>query len=188
MAGAERGTPINIPLETGGTAPAPLDPPPDPFAIYGLAHGAGAGMAHPFMSAVASGLAARGVSVLRFDFPFMAAGSRRPDAPAVAHGAVRAAATRTAALAPGLPLFGGGKSYGGRMTSQCQAASPLPGVRGLVFLGFPLHPAGQPSTKRALHLDGVRVPMLFVQGTRDALAELELLAGVAHRLPLASLE
>ncbi|HVE53191.1 MAG TPA: alpha/beta family hydrolase [Ramlibacter sp.] len=143
-------------------------------AGYVFAHGAGAGMDHPFMTAVAHGLARRGVGVLRFQFPFMDQGSRRPDSPAVAQAAVRAAVTQAAGLFPGLPLFAGGKSFGGRMTSQAQAAEALPGVRGLAFAGFPLHPSGKPSLQRAVHLAGVALPMLFLQGTRDALAELPL--------------
>jgi predicted alpha/beta-hydrolase family hydrolase len=140
-----------------------------------LAHGAGAGMMHSFMSAAAEGLAERGIATLRYQFPSMERGSKRPDAPASAHAAVRAAVAEASRLVPALPLFAGGKSYGGRMTSQAQAASALPNVRGLVFLGFPLHPAGQRSTARAEHLSEVRVPMLFLQGTRDQLADLELL-------------
>jgi predicted alpha/beta-hydrolase family hydrolase len=178
---------VEILLETGGTVSGLLDPAEEPVALYVFAHGAGAGMRHVFMSAVASGLAARGVTVLRYQFPYMEAGSRRPDRPAVAHAAVRAAVGKAAALAPGLPLFGGGKSFGGRMTSQAQAASPLPGVVGLVFLGFPLHPAGKPSTERAAHLEALRVPMLFVQGNRDALADMDLLQAVVGRLPNATL-
>lgn len=178
---------MEIALETGATVSGLLDRADDAFALYVVAHGAGAGMRHPFMQAIAEGLAARGVSVLRYQFPFMEAGSRRPDRPEVAHGAVRAAVARAAALAPGLPVFAGGKSFGGRMTSQVQAGSPLPGVCGLVFLGYPLHPAGKPSTQRAEHLGEVRLPMLFVGGTRDALADLALLRTVTDRLPTAAL-
>jgi uncharacterized protein len=147
-----------------------------------MAHGAGAGMAHPFMATVASGLAQRGIASLRFQFPYMEQGSKRPDTPRVAQAAVRAAVAEASHLLPELPLFAGGKSFGGRMTSQAQAASPLPGVRGLVFLGFPLHPAGKPSDERAAHLSAVHIPMLFLQGTRDQLADLSLLQGVAGRL------
>jgi uncharacterized protein len=146
-----------------------------------LAHGAGAGMTHPFMGAVAQGLAARGIATLRYQFPYMERGSRRPDTPRVAHAAVRAAVTEAAQRLPGVPLLAGGKSFGGRMTSQAQAASPLPGVRGLVFLGFPLHPAGKPSDERAAHLADVDVPMLFLQGSRDELASLALLRPVIER-------
>ena len=156
--------------------------PTDARACYVLAHGAGAGMTHPFMGAAAQGLAARGIATLRYQFPYMERGSRRPDTPRVAHAAVRAAVVEAAQRLPGLPLFAGGKSFGGRMTSQAQAASPLPGVRGLVFLGFPLHPAGKPSDERAAHLFDVDIPMLFLQGSRDDLASLELLEPVAAKL------
>jgi predicted alpha/beta-hydrolase family hydrolase len=153
-----------------------------------LAHGAGAGMWHPFMDTVAVGLGERGIASLRYQFPYMEKGSKRPDAPAVAHAAVRAAAAEAAQRCPGLPLVAGGKSFGGRMTSQAQAIAPLPGVRGVVFLGFPLHPAGKPSTSRAAHLSDIRIPMLFLQGTRDDLAEMTLLEPVVKGLAgLASL-
>jgi predicted alpha/beta-hydrolase family hydrolase len=147
-----------------------------------LAHGAGAGMTHKSMTAIADGLAARGVATLRYQFPFMERGSRRPDAPAAAHAAVRAAVAEAARLAPALPLFAGGRSYGARMTSQAQAKAALAGVRGLVFFAFPLHPPGKPSTERADHLADVSVPMLFLQGTRDEFAELELLRPTADKL------
>ena len=151
-------------------------------ACYVFAHGAGAGMAHPFMERVASELGERGIATLRYQFPYMEQGGKRPDPPKLAHAAVRAAVAAAARLAPALPLIAGGKSFGGRMTSQAQAASPLPGVRGLVFFGFPLHPAGKPSDQRAEHLSDVQMPMLFLQGTRDALADLALLAPLAERL------
>lgn len=154
----------------------------DARACYVLAHGAGAGMRHPFMGAIAEALATRGIATLRYQFPYMENGSRRPDVPAVAHAAVRAAVAEAARAMPGVALVAGGKSFGGRMTSQAQAATPLPGVRGLVFLGFPLHPAGKPSDERAAHLADVRVPMLFLQGTRDDLASLALLKPVIERL------
>src|SRR6266404_4636123 len=147
-----------------------------------LAHGAGAGMAHPSMTALADGLAARGIATLRYQFPYMQRGSRRPDPPAIAHTVVRAAAAEAARLAKKLPLFAGGRSFGGRMTSQAQASAGLPGVRGLVFFAFPLHPAGTPGTTRADHLDEIELPMLFLQGTRDALAGLDLLWPVLARL------
>ncbi|HEX4407961.1 MAG TPA: alpha/beta family hydrolase [Xanthobacteraceae bacterium] len=142
-------------------------------ACYVLAHGAGAGMTHPFMAAVANGLAERGIATLRYQFPYMEKGSKRPDPPPLAHAAVRAAVAEAARLKPKLPLIAGGKSFGGRMTSQAQAKAPLPNVRGLAFLGFPLHPAGKPSRERGAHLFDVKVPMLFLQGTRDALASLD---------------
>jgi uncharacterized protein len=153
----------------------------DARACLVLAHGAGAGMTHPFMTAVADGLAARQIATLRYNFPYMDGGSKRPDRPAVAHATVRAAVSAAQKLAPALPLFAGGKSFGGRMTSQAQAATPLPDVRGLVFFGFPLHPAGKPATDRADHLASVTIPMLFLQGTRDALADLDLLRPVVER-------
>ncbi len=151
-------------------------------ACYVLAHGAGAGMTHAFMAAVADGLGARNVATLRFQFPSMERGSRRPDAPRLAHATVRAAVAAAARLTSALPLFAGGKSFGARMTSQAQAEAPLPDVRGLAFLGFPLHSVGKPSADRAQHLFDVRVPMLFLQGTRDALADLRLLVPLAEGL------
>jgi predicted alpha/beta-hydrolase family hydrolase len=156
--------------------------PPDAEAGYVFAHGAGAGMGHAFMEAIATGLAERRIATLRFQFPFMEQGSKRPDPPAVAQAAVRAAVEEAAGKLPGLPLFAGGKSFGGRMTSQAQAAKPLAGVRGLVFVGFPLHPAGKPGTERAKHLAQVELPMLFLQGTRDELADLELVRSVVTPL------
>jgi uncharacterized protein len=165
-----------------------LDAPGAPAACYVFAHGAGADMHHAFMAAIAHGLVQRGIACLRFQFPFMQQGSRRPDSPTVAQAAVRAAVQEAARRLPGVPLFAGGKSFGGRMSSQAQAAAPLPGVRGLVFTGFPLHPAGKPSLQRAAHLVDVQLPMLFLQGTRDALADLplvrEALAPLAGRATL----
>lgn len=156
--------------------------PPDAKAVLVLAHGAGAGMGHAWMEAAADGLGERGIATLRFNFPYMERGSKRPDAPALAQATVRAATAEGARLGRGLPLFAGGKSYGGRMTSQAQSAAPLPGVRGLVFFGFPLHPAGAPGIDRAKHLDEIKVPMLFLQGTNDALADLKLLKKVVAKL------
>lgn len=162
--------------------------PKDARAGLVLAHGAGAGMNHKSMTALAEGLAARRIATLRFQFPYMERGSKRPDAPPVAHVAVRAAVAEAAQLAPGLPLFAGGRSFGGRMTSQAQALAPLAGVRGLVFFAFPLHPAKKPADARAAHLADVAVPMLFLQGSRDALAELDWLRPVLRKLaPLAAL-
>lgn len=156
--------------------------PPTPEACCVLAHGAGAGMTHPFMNAVAEGLAQRRIATLRYQFPYMEQGSRRTDAPALAHATVRAAVACASARFDGMRLFAGGKSFGGRMTSQAQAMAPLPGVQGLVFLGFPLHPSGKPSAAaaRAAHLQDVDVPMLFAHGPRDTLAEPDVF-GVATR-------
>jgi predicted alpha/beta-hydrolase family hydrolase len=150
--------------------------------MLALAHGAGAGMRHPFMEDLAEVLAARDVATLRYQFPYMEQGSKRPDVPKVAHAAVRAAVAEAAQRMPGLPLFAGGKSFGGRMTSQAQALAPLPGVLGLIFVGFPLHAAGKPSDDRAAHLFDVHLPMLFLQGTRDELASLPLLQPLLLRL------
>ena len=150
--------------------------------LYVLAHGAGAGMRHPFLGTIAAALAERKIATLRYQFPYMEAGSRRPDSPAVAHAAVRAAVDEAARRAPGLPLIAGGKSFGGRMTSQAQALEPLPGVAGLAFLGFPLHPPGRPGDERGDHLKDVHIPMLFLQGTRDEFAELSLLEPLCRRL------
>jgi predicted alpha/beta-hydrolase family hydrolase len=151
-------------------------------ACFVLAHGAGAGMTHPFMAATATGLHDRGIATLRYQFAYMESGSRRPDAPALAHAAVRAAVREANARLPGVPLIAGGKSFGGRMTSQAQAEESLANVRGLAFLGFPLHPAGKPSVTRAQHLFAVRIPILFLQGTRDALADPALIATVTGEL------
>jgi uncharacterized protein len=156
--------------------------PEDARLIYVLAHGAGAGMRHPFLESISQRLAERGIGTLRYQFPYMERGSRRPDAPAVAAATVRKAVEEAGHLAPGLPLVAGGKSFGGRMTSTAQAEEPLPGVRGLVFLGFPLHPPGRPDDKRAEHLNRVAIPMLFNQGTRDEFADLKLLRPVLKRL------
>jgi predicted alpha/beta-hydrolase family hydrolase len=147
-----------------------------------LAHGAGAGVEHPSMSSVATELATRNIATLRFQFPYMERGSRRPDPPPLCHATVRAAVAEAARRAPKLPLIAGGRSFGGRMTSQAQAIEPLPGVKGLAFLGFPLHPAGKPSVERAAHLGKVKIPMLFLQGTRDELAQLELLQPIIDGL------
>lgn len=156
--------------------------PSNPRACYVFAHGAGAGMTHASMETIATGLADRDIASLRYQFPYMEKGSKRPDSPAVAHGAVRAAVAEAARCCPSLPLLAGGKSFGGRMTSQAQAAAALSGVRGLAFFGFPLHPAGKPASERARHLAEVGIPMLFLQGTRDALAELRLLEPVVKGL------
>jgi len=174
--------PVRIGVNEAQSVSGLLDAPQGAHACYVLAHGAGAGMTHPFMAAMANGLDERGIATLRYQFPYMEQRSKRPDVPKVAHAAVRAAVLEAGRLLPNTPLFAGGKSFGGRMTSQAQAASPLPGVRGLVFLGFPLHPAGRPSDERAKHLFEVQIPMLFLQGTRDGLADLILLEPLCKRL------
>src|SRR5881394_4555781 len=169
---------LKITVGTTGVVSALLVRPEKARACFVLAHGAGAGMRHASMEAIAAGLAERGVATLRYQFPYMEKGSKRPDPPAIAHAAVRAAVAEAGRRCPGLPAIAGGKSFGGRMTSQAQALAPLAGVRGLAFLGFPLHPANKPSDARATHLADVTVPMLFLQGTRDALADLALLRPV----------
>ena len=156
--------------------------PTDATALYVLAHGAGAGMHHPFMEGIADALAERGVGTLRYQFPYTEAGRRRPDAPPALMATVQAAVRTAAEAVPAVPLVAGGKSMGGRMTSQAQAEAPLDGVRGLVFLGFPLHAPNRPSAGRADHLDRVKIPMLFLQGTRDTLADLTLLRPVVDGL------
>jgi hypothetical protein len=156
-------------------------------ACFVFAHGAGAGMTHAFMERVAAGLCDRGIATLRYQFCYMEKGSKRPDGPPLAHAAVRAAVAEAARSCPGLALFAGGKSFGGRMTSQAQAIAPLAGVRGLAFLGFPLHPAGKPSDARAKHLGDVHVPVLFIQGPRDKLAEMTLLEPLVKRLGASAL-
>jgi len=179
---------VTIALGASDSVSGLLTAPAKARAAYVFAHGAGAGMAHPFMEDAAEGLAERGIATLRYHFPYMERGSKRPDTPAIAHKAVRAAVAHAAGALPGLPLYAGGKSFGGRMTSQAQAAAALPGVAGLAFFGFPLHAAGVPSDTRAKHLADIRVPMLFLQGTRDALADPKLIESVSKRLgPRASL-
>jgi predicted alpha/beta-hydrolase family hydrolase len=173
---------VTIAIEGGASISGLWLKPAAARACLVLAHGAGAGMAHRSMAALADGLSERGVATLRYQFLYMEHGSKRPDPPAVAHTAVRAAVAEAARLAGELPLFAGGKSFGGRMTSQAQAIAPLPRVRGLVFFAFPLHPAGKPSVARADHLSDVDIPMLFLQGTRDALAALDLLRPVVAGL------
>ena len=152
------------------------------WAAYVLAHGAGAGMRHRFMEAIAVALHGRGVATLRYQFPYFEHGSRRPDPPGVLGTTVRAAVAKARELAPDLPLVAGGKSMGGRMTSNAMAQRAIDGVRGVVFLGFPLHPPNQPAIVRAEHLGAVPAPMLFLQGTRDTLADLGLITGVCGRL------
>jgi uncharacterized protein len=174
--------PLQIEIAPEATVSALLINPPQARACFVFAHGAGAGMAHASMATIAEGLADRGIATLRYQFPYMEKASKRPDSPAVAHAAVRAAVREAARCCPKLPLIAGGKSFGGRMTSQAQAIDALPGIRGLAFLGFPLHPAGKPASDRAKHLGKIHVPMLFLQGTRDALAELDLLEPVIKHL------
>jgi predicted alpha/beta-hydrolase family hydrolase len=169
---------LTIDVDGSTRVPALLERAPQAHALLVLAHGAGAGMHHGFMGAMAGGLAAFGIATLRYEFPYMARGSRRPDPPPLCHATVRAAVEAAGRLAPSLPLLAGGKSFGGRMTSQAQASSPLAGVRGLVFLGFPLHPPKQPSAARGAHLERIEVPMLFLQGSRDEFAT------PAHLAPL----
>ena len=180
---------LDITIEDGAASvSALLICPTQAHACFVFAHGAGAGMTHPFMETVAFGLGERGVATLRYQFPYMEKGSRRPDPPAIAQAAVRAAVAEAGRCCSGLLLIAGGKSFGGRMTSQAQAVAPLEGVHGLAFLGFPLHPSGKPSSDRAKHLSEIHIPMLFVQGTRDTLAELRLLQPLVDRLgPSASL-
>jgi len=175
-------TPLQIELDNGDSVSALLTTPDRAHAGYVFAHGAGAGMNHRFMEDVAQGLAERGMATLRYQFPYMEKGSKRPDVPRVAHAAVRAAVDEAARRWPQLPLFAGGKSFGGRMTSQAHAGSPLPGVQGLVFFGFPLHPAGKPAVERGEHLLAIECPMLFLQGSRDELADAALLRGLLDRL------
>lgn len=162
---------MQVQVDDRHSVSALLQVPPEPVASLVMAHGAGAGMHHAFMEAVAVGLVERRIACLRFQFPYMQAGSKRPDHAALAHATVVAAVAAAHHALPDVPLFAGGKSFGGRMTSQAQAEMALSGVRGLVFWGFPLHPAGKPSSDRAVHLSQVAVPMLFLQGTRDALAK-----------------
>ena len=174
--------PLTIELDDRQRVSGLLSVPPGARACYLLAHGAGAGMAHPFMASVAVGLAERGIASLRYQFPYMERRAKRPDPPALAHATVRAAVAEAARRLPDFALVAGGKSFGGRMTSQAQSSAALPRVRGLAFLGFPLHPAGKPSDERARHLFDVRVPMLFLQGSRDALADLALLRPIINKL------
>jgi uncharacterized protein len=167
--------PVTIEVNATTRVSGLLNSTPESKACFVVAHGAGAGMLHPFMANLATDLGKRGIATLRYQFPYMEKHGRRPDLPALCHATVRAAVDAAGALLPALPLFAGGKSFGGRMTSQAQAANPLPEVRGLAFLGFPLHPPKQPSDSRAAHLLKVQVPMLFLQGARDLYAEPELL-------------
>lgn len=173
---------IRINVDAEHTVSALLQVPRNSLACLVLAHGAGAGMRHAFMTSVADALADQGIATLRYQFPYMERGSRRPDSPKLAMATVRAAVAEGGRQLPNLPLFAGGKSFGGRMTSMAQAERPLERVQGLVFLGFPLHPAGKPSRQRAAHLESAALRMLFVQGTRDKLADLELLQPTVEAL------
>jgi predicted alpha/beta-hydrolase family hydrolase len=175
MPKASRNERVTIGVGANHSVSGMFDRPDAARAAFVLAHGAGAGMEHPSMQAIAAGLAERGVATLRYQFPYIERKSRRPDPPALCHATVRAAVAEAARLAPDLPLIAGGRSFGGRMTSQAQAQAPLQGVRGLAFLAFPLHPAERPGTDRAMHLQQVEIPMLFIQGMRDGLADLSLL-------------
>jgi predicted alpha/beta-hydrolase family hydrolase len=174
--------PVTIAVDKERRVSGLLQAPKGARACYVLAHGAGAGMTHPFIAAIADGLSEHGIATLRFQFPYMEQRSKRPDAPKLAQATVRAAVAKASRLVPRLPLVAGGRSFGGRMTSQAQAPSPLPGVRGLAFLGFPLHAAGSPSKERAAHLFEVKIPMLFLQGTRDALADIGLMRKLVREL------
>jgi predicted alpha/beta-hydrolase family hydrolase len=174
--------PVTIAVDDAIRVSGLLQAPTNARACYVLAHGAGAGMTHAFMAATATELAERGIATLRYQFPYMEKGSKRPDSPKLAHATVRAAVAEAARLMPTLPLIAGGKSFGGRMTSQAQALAPLPGLRGLAFLGFPLHPAGRPSQERGEHLFDVKIPMLFLQGSRDQLAMLDQIEPVCKAL------
>ena len=173
---------LSIEIGKAGSISALLLRPDVARACFVFAHGAGAGMSHSFMEAFAAGLYERGIASLRYQFPYMEKGSKRPDPPAIAHATVRAAVAEAVRRCPGLFLIAGGKSFGGRITSQAQASAPLEGVRGLAFVGFPLHPASKPSSDRANHLADIQIPMLFLQGTRDALAEVALIEPVVKRL------
>jgi len=179
---SEDAKPVQIAVDGATRVSALLQRPARAKWCFVLAHGAGAGMRHPFMTAVADELAALGVATLRYQFPYAERKAKRPDPPGLAQATVRATVAAARELVPELPLIAGGKSYGGRMTSQAQAAEALPEVRGLVFLGFPLHPPGEPAATRAAHLSQVQIPMLFLQGTRDAFAELKLIRALAARL------
>ncbi len=173
---------VRIQVGEGSEVEGLLDRPADARALLVLAHGAGASMRHVFLEQLTRRLTGQRVAVLRYAFPYTQRGARAPDKPPVLMATVRAAVAAASDLAPDLPLFAGGKSMGGRMTSQAMAEAPLPAVRGLVFVGFPLHPAGRPSTSRAAHLAKVSLPMLFLQGTRDTLADLALLRPVVRPL------
>ena len=171
-----------------GKVSAKYNSPAHPVCVMTLAHGAGAGMDHPFMEALAESLSKSGIATLRFNFPFTEQQKKRPDSPAVAQAAIAAAIEKAGTLAPGIPLFASGKSFGGRMTSQYISSHPDSPVKGIVFFGFPLHPAGKPSIDRAEHLHHIHIPMLFLQGSKDTLATWDMIASVCKSLPTATLE
>ena len=173
---------IIIEVSSAVRVSALLQRPAHSRACYVLAHGAGAGMSHSFMAAVATQFASRGIATLRYQFPYVERDAKRPDSPQLAHATVQAAVATACALLPEHLLIAGGKSFGGRMTSQAQARAPLQGVHGLAFLGFPLHPAGRPSQDRGAHLFDVQIPMLFLQGTRDSLASLDQIKSLCKKL------
>lgn len=174
-------------LAGGETLSAETTSSGNPKAIFVFAHGAGAGMNHPFMKELSTELANLGIATLRYNFLYMEQKKKRPDFPSVAHQAVAAAIAKAYELFPTAPIFAGGKSFGGRMTSQYLSAHPVSYVKGIAFVGFPLHPAGKPSTERAAHLEKIRLPMLFLQGTRDALAEWSLIEPLGQKLSTATL-
>jgi len=175
-------TDLRLSLPGGAEVSAFLLRPPDAWLLYVVAHGAGAGMRHPFLERVCVSLAVRGIATFRYQFPYMEAGRKRPDAPSALEAAARAAVSKAGEIVPELPIVAGGKSLGGRMTSSSAASAPLPRALGLAFLGFPLHPPGEPGVRRAEHLQAVEVPMLFLQGTRDGFARLDLITDVTSRL------
>jgi uncharacterized protein len=174
--------PLTIEVKPNVQVSGLLQLPAQPKACFVFGHGAGAGMNHSFMADLSAALIARNIGTLRYQFPYMESGSRRPDPPALCHATIRAAIEEARKRAPGVALLAGGKSFGGRMTSQAQAAKPLTDVKGLVFVGFPLHPAKKPASERGTHLADVKIPMLFLQGTRDELADLTLLEPITERL------
>jgi uncharacterized protein len=176
----------SITLKSNVTVSVEVITPETTKAVYVFAHGAGAGMNHTFMKSLSEELATFGIATFRYNFLYMEQKKKRPDFPALAHQAIAAAIDKTCQLFPNVPLFAGGKSFGGRMTSQYLSANPVD-VKGIVFVGFPLHPAGKPAIDRADHLQKIKIPMLFLQGTRDALAELSLIEGVTQKLPTATL-
>ena len=178
---------FSIQVSATETISSEIYSPKNPKFIYVFAHGAGAGMQHAFMKELSAELATHNIATLRYNFLYMEEKKKRPDFPAVAHQAVAAAISKAHELFPTLPVFAGGKSFGGRMTSQCLAKHQTEFVKGIIFVGFPLHPAGKPSIERADHLKSISIPMLFLQGTRDALAELSLITEVTDWLPTATL-